>query len=302
MPPASIHAYLGRLGRQHHRRRRLVWPLGRLYRQSQARPARRDLRRRHPFDRGCFLDLACRGRAEHWALLHLCHARRRADDEHLSRRELLISRRSTSTRPWSNRRRSSISRAICGTARRPRRRSRRPARSLAPPTAEWRSRFRIPSASTGFVASSSSSCARGRSIRSSPIPTRSCRYTRRRISTRRLTICARKACSKLSRARKRAASLSMAIRPGRFRLPDRQAGGHDGRGRHVRGRRPRWPRPGAGHGHLRAARRDGRSRDHSAYRGAAQRIARWAGERERRRILDRCFDRGDRKQNGLEGN
>ena len=80
---------LRRLGRQHHRRRRLVWRRGRLYRQGKARPARRDIRRRHPLDRGRFLDLACRARTEHRALLHLCHAGWRADDEHLSRRELL---------------------------------------------------------------------------------------------------------------------------------------------------------------------------------------------------------------------
>src|SRR5271154_1338552 len=45
--------------------------------------------KRDPLGPCRFLDPARRAWAKHRALLHLCHARRRADDEHLSRRELL---------------------------------------------------------------------------------------------------------------------------------------------------------------------------------------------------------------------
>ena len=73
----------------------------------------------------------------------------------------------------------------------------------------------------------------------SPTPTRSCPCTRRRVSTRRSTACARRACSASSPGPKRAASLSRAMRPGRFPPPDRQAHRHHGRRRHVRRRLPR---------------------------------------------------------------
>ena len=70
-------------------------------------------------------------------------------------------------------------------------------------------------------------------------------------------------------------------------LPDRQARRHDRRGRHVRRRLSRRPRARARHDHLRAARRAGRGGDHSAHRRPAQCVVGGAGERERRRILDR---------------
>ena len=55
-------------------------------------------------------------------------------------------------------------------------------------TAGSPSRCRTRSASTGSAANSSSSCARGPSTRFSRTPTRSCRSTRRRISTRRSSV------------------------------------------------------------------------------------------------------------------
>ena len=51
--------------------------------------AGRDLRRRHPLDRRLVFNLAGRARARDRPLLHLCDARRRANDEHLSRRQHL---------------------------------------------------------------------------------------------------------------------------------------------------------------------------------------------------------------------
>ena len=72
------------VGRQHDRRRRLVRRAGGLYRQGQARPARRGIRRRHPLDRRRLRDRSRRAWAGNRTLFHLCHARWRADDEHLS--------------------------------------------------------------------------------------------------------------------------------------------------------------------------------------------------------------------------
>ena len=72
----------------------------RLYRQGQARSAGPGLCRRHPLDRREVRHPSGRARAGDGALLRLCHAGRRADDEHLSRRQHLSCRRPTSTKTW----------------------------------------------------------------------------------------------------------------------------------------------------------------------------------------------------------
>ena len=61
----------------------------RLYRQGQARSAGPGLCRRHPLDRREVRHPSGRARAGDGTLLRLCHAGRRADDEHLSRRQHL---------------------------------------------------------------------------------------------------------------------------------------------------------------------------------------------------------------------
>ena len=81
---------LWRLGRQHHLRRRFVWRPRGLYRQGEKRPARRRLYRRHSRLPGCCLTPLRPTMSPGTApLLHLCHARRRANAEHLSQRQFV---------------------------------------------------------------------------------------------------------------------------------------------------------------------------------------------------------------------
>ena len=76
----------GRLGRQHHRRRRQLRRARGLRRQGQGRRARPHLRPRHPRRRRRLRHAAGVGRSVDRALLHHGDAGRRAHHEHLSRR------------------------------------------------------------------------------------------------------------------------------------------------------------------------------------------------------------------------
>ena len=111
-----------------------------LFRQGQGRPARRSIAHDHARPRGVFRIRGAPRRAGDGALLHPGDARRRAHDEHLSRRL----RESHHRRHRRTDRRAAEGhlhgRLLCGTGPRPRRRSSSPRRSRARPGARPRSR------------------------------------------------------------------------------------------------------------------------------------------------------------------
>ena len=209
----------------------------RLYRQGQARSARRTRSPTTSARPAWLLDPAGRARAGDRTLFHLCHARRRAHDEHLSRREFL--------------------------SRAPRRR--RGAVKAAKVVYLEGYMWDRPAAKTAFQKAGEIARAAGRQV-ALTLSDSFCvdRFRGEFIELMRsktvdtifantdeilslyetphfdeaLDACARRACSGSSPGRKKAAWLSKRADLGGARLPDRQTRRYHRRGRHVRRRLP----------------------------------------------------------------